>query len=505
MNTSECLNELIKTVKAKCEQWLQKSEDGSVYFCDPNDQKEISAHYGATHTAAALILLDDEEGKKLLVSVLDRWETSKKLPGFHNDFNNFAMCIIWDHLHGQGEVCKRIENVVLNTPDSNHDTVNWLPMRWYVNHCREKWTGNKQYQEICRNCKEKIKQATYQDGFIDDQIPKGVSFNLQYDVATVAALQLLRCKGVELNLSNELGALLNAVAPDGDINYLGRGTNQIFAWGMWVFLLSSANCEEALKDALSLLLKQAPIMVEQNNMMLNGYKGEEKYLWWDYHYASVYTAHFLFWLVLAQKYEKAQPIQAQLSKEHDSGVSIYKDDAFFCVVFGGRSEYLAEKGPMVAALYTKNNGVICKGTFAPWQGAFGNRYVQPLPAILNYCGPICIQENSRLNENRILHKLHIHFNIPASIKLTHLFPEITVERSGPQLLIRYQFKRPVYSLFTLPVLNYQEENSEHIQIVADERQMKLNNTGSINNQYKAATLLQSKPVKAKNWTLILKA
>ena len=130
--------------------------------------------------------------------------------------------------------------MVLSTPDSNNPTINWFPMRWYVNLIRYKWTSDEKFKLACDKCSTDIRAATYKDGFIDDRLPIGLSFNLQYDVATVAVLQYLRSNGENIDISVELGALLNAVAPDGDINYFGRGTNQIFAWGLWVYLLSSA-------------------------------------------------------------------------------------------------------------------------------------------------------------------------------------------------------------------------------------------------------------------------
>lgn len=201
---------------------------------------------------------------------------------------------------------KLIRDTVLRTSDSNHNTVNWLPMRWAVNQMRFQWTQKQAYCTACDACKKKIAQATWSDGFIDDRLPVGLSFNLQYDVATVAVMQYLRVQGNQVDIAKELGALLEAEAPDGDINYLGRGTNQIFAWGLWVYLLASSGQKAALNRAIAYLEKYLPIALKNNNLMLNDIPGEEKYMWWDYHYCSVYTAHLLMWLNLAKEhFEKA--------------------------------------------------------------------------------------------------------------------------------------------------------------------------------------------------------
>ena len=172
-------------------------------------------------------------------------------------------------------------------------------MRWAVNKKRIEWKGDNNYQSTINKCKEIIFKATNADGGIEDRLPHGTSFNLQYDLATVSILQYLRVQGEPMDLSKELGFLLNAVAPDGDINYQGRGTNQIFAWGLWIYLLASSGNTKDLLTALNFLEPRLKKMLDNNNMMLNEWEGKEKYLWWDYHYASVYTAHCLLWLVMA--------------------------------------------------------------------------------------------------------------------------------------------------------------------------------------------------------------
>lgn len=402
------IENLIEIVLSACIPWIME-KDEAIQFIDPLDHQEISAHYGATHAAVALIIYGkkkkDErtlkQGEDLLFSVLDRWERNKILPDFHNDFNNFALCVLDLYVKGYHD---RIQKVVLETADSSHDTVNWLPMRWYVNKCKFEWTSDEKYLNICRACADKIKSATFNDGFIDDRLPVGMSFNLQYDVATVAVMQFLRVQGEEVDINKETGALLNAVCPDGDINYLGRGTNQIFAWGLWVYLLSTGELKE-LDRALNYLHERLPTMLNNNNLMLNDYPGEEKYMWWDYHYCSVYTAHLFLWLVLAWNDIGKKKIDPIIVNDGSSGVKIHKKDDIFIVTFDGRTEYLAERGPVIAAIWTKEYGVLCKGTFGPWKGTFGNKYTQIESTLRNFLGIVCIDSGTNYSRNRIIRKI----------------------------------------------------------------------------------------------------
>ena len=145
------IKELIAQIIPVCESWVQKGEDGLDRFVDPNDNEEISAHYGATHAAAAFIIWGKQTGNDalynkgvcLLDSILKRWDKSKKLPAFHFDFNNLALCLVEDLV--DDEMANRIRETVINTADSNHNTINWLPMRWAVNKKRIEWTNDDKY------------------------------------------------------------------------------------------------------------------------------------------------------------------------------------------------------------------------------------------------------------------------------------------------------------------------------------------------------------------------
>lgn len=504
------INEMIKQIIDTCVPWVKLGEDGLLRFIDPLDGEEISAHYGATHVAVAFIMYGERTGNKeltdtgykLMASVLQRWQTSMNLPGFHNDFNNFALCVAWDFFdknRKQEELAKQIKNIVLITPDSNNPTVNWFPMRWYVNLKRYQWTGEEKYRIVCDKCRVDIKYATYKDGFIDDRLPVGLSFNLQYDVATVAVMQFLRSAGEEIDISIELGALLNVVAPDGDINYLGRGTNQIFAWGLWVYLLASSGKEHETQVAMEFLKDKVPVMLKNNNIMLNEWPGEEKYMWWDYHYCSVYTAHFLFWLVIALEQADLYPVEEKVIASGDSGIQVYKDKDYFIVTFAGRKEYLAEKGPCVAALWTKSAGMVVKGTFGPWQGAFGNRYSAVEATIRNNCGLYKVKQNRDFSKNRYLHKAMPNLETQASEKISPLFTNVNVHIDNDTVRVVWRAEDDRNIILSAPLFE-----TEGISVFVDGVKVRIMNSFMLRNQYSWVKLYQTKLMHGSNWELRIK-
>lgn len=497
--TDEMIEGMIKWINDAITPWLQTGADALVRFIDPLDGEEISAHYGATHAAAAWIIygqrIKDKDmeahGIALLESVLDRWNESIRLPAYHFDFNNFALCAVYPYL--SSPLAEQVKETVLATQDSNNPTTNWYPMRWYVNECRYQWTGEEKYKNACEVCKKGIRDATYADGFIDDRAPKGKSFNLQYDLASVAALQYMRAHGVEIDISKELGALLNAVSPDGDINYLGRGVNQVFAWGLWIYLLKTAGCGE-LNRAVGYLNDRLPSMLDNHSMMLNEWPGEEKYLWWDYHYCSVYTAHLFLWLVLAL--EDDAPIKVQTGAPSDSGLKICEGANYKVVTFSGRSEYLAERGPSVALVWTERAGVVVKGSFAPWQGAFGNRYTMTDVALRNYCGLLEVKTNKDYSQNRYVHKLLPDLHTTEQETVSPIFAPVDVVVHDGVLELKWETDGKTPFMVNIPTIVFCAMNCS-----VDGKKVKLINTMKLRNQYGWVDLWQSRIVSGKTVTL----
>lgn len=502
------MNTCKKRIEAAIEQVLKQSlnwvrtVDKVSLFVDPLDNKEISAHYGATHMAASLILWGihhednvlKENGLVLLKSILERWDDNVKLPAFHFDFNNFALCLIYDALDDRSESLRnRIREMVLKTPDSNHPTVNWLPMRMIVNQYRYNWTGNDIFLVKSQECASQIRLASYQDGGIEDRLPRGLSFNLQYDLATVAVLHYANVHGSKMPIEKELGFLLNAVAPDGDINYLGRGTNQVFAWGLWVYLLAASGQENELSSALDYFEPRLGIMLENNNIMLNEWAGAEKYLWWDYHYSSVYTAHLLLWLILAYQDYGKQIVKPEIPVSLETGLHIHHTDLFYVTWFDGRSEYLSEKGPAISCVWSKEYGVVCKGAFAPWHGAFGNTHSFDNVSIQNYCGLIRVRNNKEISNSRVIHRLFPRATSKYNwFRESPVFSPLQVAEKDGLLTITWHYEGREDVVLNVPSVS----ETLRCDVFADDVSQPLTLIGKIRNQYGWVNVYRTRPMKA---------
>lgn len=501
----ERIRNIIEQIVPVCCSWIKKGEDGFDRFVDPNDGDEISAHYGATHAAAALILwgrytqdnLLYQKGISLLDSVLMRWNANVKLQSFHFDFNNFALTLTEPSV--DASYSSQIRNVVCRTEDSNHDTVNWLPMRWAVNRKRYAWTGDAKYLDRISVCKKMLAEATNNDGGIEDRIPLGTSFNLQYDLATVAVLQYLRIDGEKIELSHQLGFLLSAVCPDGDINYQGRGTNQVFAWGLWIYLLASSGQTEELRRAVDYMEPFLAPLLKNNNLMLNEWPGKVKYLWWDYHYASVYIAHCLLWTVLAYMHYDKASVSPVISAETDTGLHVHRTEKYFVSWFNGRKEYLSEHGPSIAAIWTRSQGVLCKGVFAPWQGPFGNKYTYEDIALKNYCGLLKIKRNIDFTKNRVLHKLFKNINAKEHYTIMPVFEKISLVETSDYMEIEWGCPEGEF-IFNFPSF----KQSCDLRLYVDGEEKALFCDSAIKNQYSWVYLYQSRCFSGRYVKLLIK-
>lgn len=505
------LDNIIEKIVYTCESWI-KRKNGFLFLEDPIEKKEISAHYAVSHISVAFIIYGTTQkkdkifkiGYELLENLLFKWSKICEMLEFHNDFNNFALCVVEKYLDSNRDkkLLMKIRKIVLKTPDSNHQTINWLPMRAYVNLCRYNWSKEKKFYIEYQKCRKDIKAATFEDGFIEDRLPKGLSFNLQYDIATVAVMQFMKSIDLNIDLANEFNALINVISPDGDINYLGRGTNQIFAWGLWIYLVSSAGDLE-YKRAVNYLKERVDIILKNNNLILNNWKGQEKYLWWDYHYCSVYTAHLLFWLILAQKDYKKYPIYRKKDYNFkESGIEVKSDHNFFIAIFNGRNEYLAEKGPIITNLWINGIGNVVKGSFGPWQGSFGKKYLN-IDVINNFFGLMKVDYNTEIFNNRILKKLNIHRK-KEFIKYTPYFLPINIEIKGEKLIIKWISQLSEEKYLNIPVLYKSKEFLNNIKLFVDNINIPLEGNMMIKNQYDWCLLVKSRICTGKEWKLEIK-
>lgn len=493
------INSMIDSIVLHCIDWIGKDENGNDVIIDPIDNKVIGAHYALSHFSVAMCIYGYKEknsvyeniGLKILRGMLNRWESDSKSYDFHNDFNNFALCILanfWEenNIYLHDELYQRIVKCVLSSPDSRHDTINWIPMRIFVNKKRAQWSSNNSFNNKVKKLKKIVRSAINQDGLIEDRLPKGVSFNLQYNVSTLSLLAFNNKYGEDFEIDLPVNALIKLVDPTGDINFLGRGCNQIFCWGPWIYLLKLTNQDTHYHQAIDFLEKRISKMIENNNIFLNEYSGHDKFLWWDYHYASVYISHLLFWLIMTKYENKRINVNDNYQEnKNDSGLVLYKTQDFYAVIFEGRKEYLSEKGPVLANIWFEKYGHIFKGSFGPWQGMFGNKYSMPLNTLFNYLGPI-----------QGVQKKH-------SFKVNHVFPEIHVHEMENEIKVFFEFQNNNNRFFNLPIFASSSITNSNIKVYAEDEEVKMVSSATFRNQYDELILYQSTMMKSRKWTLII--
>ncbi len=505
----DILFDLIKHIENMILNSVEETPSGDLSYIDPIDNREISAHYAMTHLASGMLTMasktDDttlyDTGIKLVKKVLRTYEQDVKSSDYHYDFNNFALCRIADTLiDKEPELAGCIRDVVISAPDSPHDTINWLPMRMYVNMKRGRWTNNVKYIMKADALERKLSGAIHEDGFIDDLLPKGQSFNLQYDISTVASLVLYAQEfPTKIDIAPMIGALIAVICPDGDINYMGRGTNQIFAWGPWMYILSALADRSYTDKALDFLSERAKVAVSNGNIFLNSRKGGEKYMWWDYHYSSVYTAHLYMWLVLAYcGCEKS--ISPVFKRSGASGVGVLRNERFFISTFRGRTGYFSEFGPTVSAL-SVDGDVLYKGGFGPWQGNFGNKYVHFDSTIHNYFGILKVSTDKK--ENRFLRRFGFG-STNKYIKLTPNFSKIGVKLGTDFIEIEWKSKRKISGVMNLPILSGTDFSSDRLTLTCDGVNVELTKTGAVYAQYDESIIFSSRKMSAKSWKLTIK-
>lgn len=238
--------------------------------------------------------------------------------------------------------------------------------------------------------------------------------------------------------------------------------------------------------AVEYVKNRLPSMLHNNNLMLNDWPGEEKFLWWDYHYCSVYTAHLLLWLVLSIEDENRAVVTPQFVEPSDSGLRVKRSDKCMVVTFEGRSEYLAERGPSVALVWTKKYGMLVKGCFAPWQGAFGNKYTLVDNVLRNYCGLLSVRQNTDFSKNRYIHKIAPNIHTSERESVTPAFVPIEVEVTENCLYMTWKYSGKNRLMLNFPILCEAEITCE-----VDTRSVPLYNTMKIRNQYAWVNLYQS--------------
>ena len=57
---------------------------------------------------------------------------------------------------------------------------------------------------------------------------------------------------------------------------------------------------ESLLKAWEYIKDRSLIAIQNDNLIVNEFRGQDKGWWWDYRFCSVYIAHYAFWLMLTE-------------------------------------------------------------------------------------------------------------------------------------------------------------------------------------------------------------
>lgn len=464
----------VKLLESLSDKLLEKLEDYQVKLhlpdgskgiavLDPIDKRVIGSHYSLSHYCVSLFIQSYlrksskllKEANESLQYLLYTWDVFSHQADYHNDFNNFAIALLIalnrEKMKGiiSKSVEKTLEEKLLNSLDSNHMTVNWLAMRYFNNLMRYNLNNDSHFILKANNLLSSIRSAMNQDGLFDDLLPKGKSANPQYHTATLAVLVLIKQLKISLlkddSFDKSLHWLLTEVDPEGDFNYFGRGTNQLFGWGPFIFVLGSflPLTADQFSKSMNYLSVRLPLTLSNDNILLNEFSGNQRIWWWDYHHVSVYLAHSLMWLSLVQLFidQGFKTFNTSYNNSRYSiDLDITKNDTFFAAVFKGRKHYLAESGPILCNLWIQKYGSVFKGPFGPFLDAFGHNYSVPRNIIANHFG--ILREKKTIGNG---------------LKIFPVFPEkLSLVIKGNKLIIKYSWKKRINNTrlyFNIPILS----------------------------------------------------
>jgi len=513
---------LARQISATLTQFCRTKSDGTVALIDPFERRVIGNHYALTHFGAALILSglgqhDDglvETGQGILRYFLANQASYVKMIDYHHDFNHFALAFVSEKLeqsHGKdfSDLRRGINQVLLTTPDSHCQMVNWLPMRIYANRARFHLTGEARYLRTARKLAARVRASAHRDGFFDDRLPRGGSFNPQYHTYTTAVTSLLPDLFQDFDLEPAKRAVLACIDPEGDFNYFGRGCNQIFGWGPYLYLLYTMGRAAELEKALRYLEERLPAALQNGNILLNGLPGAEKLGWWDYHYSSVYYSHLLFWLTIIIYCfgfgQSSVTGAVGLPVAGDSGLRTYGNEECFCAVFDGRKHFLAERGPMVCNLWLRGYGSLFKGPFGPYHRS-GSKYLLPVNTLLNFCGPVKAETSSRFFKRGVLFYQAFLEQIsdPGALRLSPIFPRsLAVAQDGGHLTKKTYQTGGRADYFHLPVFKAAVTAGcmERIVVKAGDQAVELMRYGELETLYGNMVLFQTRPRETGSYTL----
>jgi len=285
---------------------------------DPLTGVVAGEHYSTTHFALLGCLLDqaepDPERSPLIRSALEfhartsGGEYARGSWAYHWDFNNYAFAkslVLLGRTIPQAERDSGLDTMRA-WKQNRHKTVNWLLMRAYNATLRQNLCGGMLDALRARHSLFLSLRCQLEDGCIEDV--RHTSRPIQYHAFSTALLhQLYLLTKKQRFLDRFLAGLkylLPFVAPNGDFNYLGRGHEQIFGYGVALYVLEAGlphagrDTQRVNKAAEHCLAYLARYKTPQGcfPLVLNHHDNDRRYGWYDYHHLTVYNAFLGVWL-----------------------------------------------------------------------------------------------------------------------------------------------------------------------------------------------------------------
>jgi len=374
---------------------LEVYDHGGIF--DPIDYSIPGDHYATTHFALlGAILFRERQQEDLLERVRKAIDfhlrTSKDeyyfgTWGYHWDFQNYAFLETYRLVNGflSNEETKRwIKGLKSYRENSKNFLTNWIAMRAYSSLLRHKLFGTPVDKLKFMWRIRRVDKAQHSDGCYDDQ--RNFSRPIQYHVFTLALLHrlydLTRSEKIKKHFLAGVNYFTKFIDPDGCFNYLGRGQEQIFGYGVAIYVLEAAKLVDKTKapeyqDYLSRVWSYLCKFKRDGHfpLVLNDRKDEEKFGWYDYHHLTVYNAFLGAWLGLShllgakdsqRKNAKQQrPQEVVLCKPTET--AFISNDKLFCCLYGGLPEYLSEAGVTFQHLWFRDIGWVfsCPGGPSP--------------------------------------------------------------------------------------------------------------------------------------------
>ena len=399
---------------------LEVYDYGGIF--DPVEGRVMGGHYAASHFAwlGAMLYQRDQNPATLrkIRSAIDfHLRTSPdeyflQDGSYHWDFQNLAFLQVYFRLSPFLDPAvkklwkKKIKRLREN---SNNSLTNWLCMRAFSSLLRMMLFWNPKYVIQYYWRLEKVRWAKDGDGCFEDET--GKSRSVQYHLYTVALLhqiyRLRKNRALLKEFMQGVDYFIQFIDPDGSCQYIGRGQEQIFGYGLALYILEAAIVEDPgnasfYQKHLDAVWNHLSSFYHDPHfpLALNRRKDDEGFGWYDYNYLTVYNAFLGVWLAMADDIRKEEKSSVSLPKlsNKNKKAAIFRNEDLFAVFYQGTTTYLSEPtvtpvhlwmkgvgwvfscpgGPFSEAFASKRRAEhIEKNLFAPLVGTQDNRWISP--------------------------------------------------------------------------------------------------------------------------------